>query len=136
MTKNVVTDRRKNPRIPTRLALQVDRNTRTSTERPLTTESINLSTGGLCAYVRSEVEPLTKVGLTLLLPSFGRQGKKTQVVTCGGVVVRCDRSGRAEGEYELACALTDVRRDDKSLIEEYINWRLSQDLIDDRLSQP
>ena len=136
MTKNVVKDRRKAPRIATRLALQVERVVRPTTERPLTTESCNLSSGGVSAFVRSELDPLTKVGLTLLLPSFGRQGKKTSVVTCGGVVVRCDKSGRIEGEYKLACALTDVQKSDKALIEEYISWRLSQDLVDERLSQP
>jgi c-di-GMP-binding flagellar brake protein YcgR len=135
MTKNMVKERRKVPRIDTRLALQVERNSRPPAERPLTTESINLSSGGLCATVRSQVEPLTKVGLTMLLPSFGRKGKKTQVVSCGGVVVRCHLQPGGE-EFDLACAFTDVKKEDKLLIEEYIGWRLMQDLVDERLSQP
>ena len=100
----------------------------------MTTESINLSSGGLCCNVRSFVEPLTKVGLTLLLPSFGRKGKKTQVVTCGGVVVRC--AGRPGNEYELACMFTDIKREDRNLIEEYVGWKRNQDSFDERLSQP
>jgi len=135
MTKNTVKERRKLPRIDTRLALQVERANRSAAERPLTTESINLSSGGICASVRSQVEPLTKVGLTLLLPSFGRKGKKTQVVSCGGVVVRCERQSGTD-EFNLACTLTDVKKEDKLLIEEYIGWRLMQDLVDERLSQP
>ena len=133
--KNPVKERRKAPRIDTRLALQVERAARTATERPLTTESVNLSSGGLCCSVRTPVEPLTKVGLTVLLPSFGRKGKKTQVITCSGVVVRCERNS-GEEEFELACAFTDVKKEDKGLIEEYIGWRLMQDLVDERLSQP
>ncbi|NNF07735.1 MAG: PilZ domain-containing protein [Candidatus Eisenbacteria bacterium] len=132
---NEVKDRRKAPRIGTRLALQVERTARTATERPLTTESTNLSSGGISASVRNPLEPLTKVGLTLLLPSFGRKGKKTQVITCGGVVVRCEPVTGDE-DFELACAFTDVKKEDKLLIEEYIGWRLIQDSVDDRLSQP
>ena len=84
--------------------------------------------------VSSQVETATKVGLTLLLPSFGRKGKKTQVVTCNGVVVRCEPS--PEGEYALACAFTDIKKEDKRLIEEYIDWRFEQDAVDPRLAQP
>jgi len=135
MTKNEVKERRRAPRIQTRLALQVERTIRPATERPLTTESINLSSGGIRACVRQEIEPATKVGLTLLVPSFGRKGKKTQVITCTGIVVRCERI-RMEEDYDLACAFTDVKKEDKLLIEEYIGWRLMQDLVDDRLSQP
>jgi c-di-GMP-binding flagellar brake protein YcgR len=135
MTKNAVKERRRSPRIDTRLALQVERAARSATERPLTTESLNLSSGGICCQVRQYVEPLTKVGLTLLLPSFGRKGKKTQVVSCNGVVVRCDTYSPHQ-EYELACTFTDIKKEDKLLIEEYIGWRLTQDCFDERLSQP
>lgn len=129
-------ERRRNPRIDARLALQVERKVRGGAERPVTTESLNLSSGGLYCHVRSPVEPLTKVGLTLLLPSFGRQGKKTQVINCEGVVVRCDAVEEDAAEYEMACCFTDVRKEDRQLIEEYIGWRLMRDLIDERLSRP
>ena len=134
MPKKAVKERRKFPRIGSRLALQVERAAKLSTERPMTTESVNLSSGGICCSVRAFMEPLTKVGLTLLLPSFGRKGKKTQVVTCNGVVVRCE--SHAGQEFELACAFTDIKKEDKTLIEEYIGWRLMQELVDERLSQP
>jgi len=134
MPKKALKERRKFPRIKSRLALQVERTIKPSTERPMTTESINVSSGGINCLVRSHVDPATKVGLTLLLPSFGRKGNKTQVVSCSGVVVRCEPS--QEDEYEIACAFTDIKKDDKQLIEEYIGWRLMQDLVDERLSQP
>lgn len=134
MPKKAVKERRKSPRIDSRLAFQVERMVRPSTERPMTTETMNLSSGGVCCSVRSFVEPLTKVSMTLLLPSFGRKGKKTQVVSCAGVVVRC--AERAGNEYDLACAFTDLKREDKHLIEEYVGWRRSQNSFDERLSQP
>ncbi len=135
MPKRPVKERRKDQRIESRLALQVERAARTATERPMTTESMNLSSGGVCCNVRAYVEPLTKVGLTLLLPSFGRKGKKTQVVSCNGVIVRCESHAAAQ-EYELACTFTDIKNEDRQLIQEYIGWRLMQDLVDERLSQP
>jgi c-di-GMP-binding flagellar brake protein YcgR len=135
MQKKALKERRRFPRISTRLALQVERAVRSSTERPMTTESANISSGGINCLVRSHLDPATKVGLTLLLPSFGRKGKKTQVITCPGVVVR-SVPHPALGEYDLSCAFTDIRKEDKALIEEYIGWRLMQDLVDERLSQP
>lgn len=134
MPKKALRERRKSPRINSRLALQVERSVRPATERPMTTESVNISSGGIYCHVRSQLEPATKVGLTLLLPSFGRKGKKTQVVSCNGVVVRCEDS--PEGEYELACAFTDIKKEDRRLIEEYIGWRLMHDAVDHRLAQP
>lgn len=130
------TERRKSPRIDARLALQVDRDGKSNGDRPVSSESLNLSSGGLSCLVRSFVPPLTRVGLTLLLPSFGRQGKKTQVINCEGVVVRCHDEGMDEGCWEMACCFTDVRHQDRMLIEEYIGWRLMRDMIDERLSRP
>ena len=133
--RKAIKERRQGPRIKARLALQVERSVRPSTERPLTTESVNVSSGGISCMVRSNLEPTTKVGLTILLPSFGRRGKKTQVITCTGVVVR-SQPGETDGEVDLACAFTDIKKEDKLLIEEYIGWRMMQDMVDERLSQP
>jgi hypothetical protein len=133
---NEVAERRKSPRIDARLALQVEKKLKGGTERPATTESLNLSSNGLYCHVRNYVAPATRVGLTLLLPSFGRAGKKTQVINCEGIVVRCQEDGSDPHNYELACCFTDVRKEDRQLIEEYIGWRLMRDLIDERLSRP
>ena len=135
MPKKALKERRKNPRINARLALQVERIVRPSTERPMTTESIDVSSGGVHCLVRSQLDVATKVDMTLLLPSFGRMGKKTQVITCSGVVVRTEPHASGE-EFELACAFTDIKKEDRLLIEEYIGWRFMQDLVDERLSQP
>ena len=135
MPKKAPKERRKCPRITARLALQVERTIRPSTERPMTTESLNISSGGIKCLVKTPLDEATKVGLTLLLPSFGRKGKKTQVITCNGVVVR-NLPQPSEEDFELACAFTDIKKEDKLLIEEYIGWRLMQDLVDERLSQP
>ena len=131
-----VSERRKNPRIDARLALQVEKRLKGGTERPATTESLNLSSGGLYCHLRNYIAPMSKVALTLLLPSFGRQGKKTQVINCEGIVVRCVKDEADPENYELACCFTDVRKEDRLMIEDYIGWRLMRDLIDERLSRP
>src|SRR5512140_683615 len=128
---NEVSERRKSPRIDARLALQVEKKIKGCSERPATTESLNLSSNGLYCHVRSFIAPATKVALTLLLPSFGRAGKKTQVINCEAVVVRCQEDVSDPNNYELACSFTDVRKEDRQLIEEYIGWRLMRDLIDE-----
>jgi c-di-GMP-binding flagellar brake protein YcgR len=135
MPKKAIKERRKYPRIESRLALMVEHVARSVTDRPLTTESVNISGGGISCQIKQAVEPNTKVGMTILLPSFGRKGLKTQVVNCGGIVVRCEADS-TRSEFELACMFTDIKREDKSLIQEYIGWRLMQDLVDERLSQP
>ena len=135
MLKKASKERRRHPRINARLAMQVERTGKSSTERPMTTESINISSGGINCCVRSHLETATRVGLTLLLPSFGRKGKKTQVISCNAVVVRSEALP-VLGEFDLSCAFTDIKKEDKQLIEEYIGWRLMQDLVDERLSQP
>jgi len=135
MLKKASKERRRYPRITARLAMQVERTGRSSAERPMTTESVNISSGGINCCVRSQLETATRVGLTILLPSFGRKGKKTQVISCNGVVVRSEPQP-VLGEYDLSCAFTDIKKEDKQLIEEYIGWRLMQDLVDERLSQP
>jgi c-di-GMP-binding flagellar brake protein YcgR len=129
-------ERRKSPRVDARLALQVERHTRSNQDRPITTESMNISSGGVYCQVKSSIEPMTRVGLTLLIPSFGRKGKKTQVINCGGVVVRCVPAPKEPSTWELACCFTEMKKEDHQLIEEYIGWRSLRDMIDERLSQP
>lgn len=135
MLKKASKERRRHPRINARLAMQVERSGKSSAERPMTTESVNISSGGINCCVRSSLETATRVGLTILLPSFGRKGKKTQVISCNAVVVRSEAQP-VLGEFDLSCAFTDIKKEDKQLIEEYIGWRLMQDLVDERLSQP
>src|SRR5262245_43500508 len=90
MLKKESKERRRYPRINARLAMQVERTGKSSAERPMTTESVNISSGGINCCVRSQLETATRVGLTILLPSFGRKGKKTQVISCNAVVVRSE----------------------------------------------
>ena len=115
-------ERRKSPRIPAKLAMQV---TGQDDASVLTTESINLSSSGIQFGSRVFLSPLTKVALTLLLPPFGRRLRRERMLRCEGVIVRCEeRTGtRQRTRYEMACYFTDLESDDRELIEQYVLWR-------------
>ena len=121
MTKRS-SERRKSPRIPAKLAMQVAGQDDASV---LTTESINLSSTGIQFGSRVFLSPLTKVALTLLLPPFGSRLRRERMLQCEGVIVRCEeRTGSGQKlRYELACYFTDLAEGDRDLIEQYVVWR-------------
>jgi hypothetical protein len=115
-------ERRKSPRIPAKLAMQVAGQDDASV---LTTESINLSSSGIQFGSRVFLSPLTKVALTLLLPPFGNRLRRERMLQCEGVIVRCEeRTGAGQKlRYEMACYFTDLADPDRDLIEQYVVWR-------------
>jgi PilZ domain len=121
MTKPI-RERRKSPRIPAKLAMQVAGQDDASV---LTTESINLSASGIQFGSRVFLSPLTKVALTLLLPPFGRRLRRERMLRCEGIIVRCEETptARQKPRYELACYFTGLEEVDRELIEQYVVWR-------------
>ena len=115
-------ERRKSPRIPAKLAMQVSGQDEASV---LTTESINQSSSGIQFGSRVFLSPLTKVALTLLLPPFGSRLRRERMLQCEGVIVRCEeRTGAGQKlRYEMACYFTDLAEEDRNLIEQYVVWR-------------
>jgi len=116
-------ERRKAPRVVAKLAMQIAGVGEDASV--LTTESINLSGGGLQFQSKVLLEPLTRVALTLLLPPFGRRLRRGRVVQCQGVIVRAAEieAPRQKRKYELACCFTDMTEEDRELVEQYVVWR-------------
>jgi hypothetical protein len=116
-------ERRKQPRVIAKLAMQIAGVG--EGEAVLTTESINLSAGGLQFQSKVALPTLTKVALTLLLPPFGRRLRRGRVVQCQGVIVRAAEieRPRQKRNYELACCFTDMTEEDRELVEQYVVWR-------------
>jgi len=116
-------ERRKAPRVIAKLAMQIAGIGEDASV--LTTESINLSAGGLQFQSKVGLEPLTRVALTLLLPPFGRRLRRGRVVQCGGVIVRSAEieMPRQKRKFELACCFTDMSEEDQELVEQYVVWR-------------
>ncbi|MDI6809559.1 MAG: PilZ domain-containing protein [Candidatus Eisenbacteria bacterium] len=118
-------ERRKSKRITARLALQIEKKEPVEGEDVLIAESINMSTGGVYCRLRVPVPVLTKVVMTLLIPAFGKVLKKTHVLKCEGIVVRCSETGSGEknGDYEVACSIMNLKKGDKELIDKYVTWK-------------
>jgi len=116
-------ERRKAPRVIAKLAMQIAGIGEDASV--LTTESINLSAGGLQFQSKVGLEPLTRVALTLLLPPFGRRLRRGRVVQCRGVIVRSAEieMPRQKRKFELACCFTDMSEEDQELVEQYVVWR-------------
>jgi len=116
-------ERRKAPRVIAKLAMQIAGVGEDASV--LTTESINLSAGGLQFQSKLGLEPLTRVALTLLLPPFGRRLRRGRVVQCQGVIVRSAEMEmpRQKRKFELACCFTDMSEEDQELVEQYVAWR-------------
>ena len=122
MTKSTK-ERRKAPRGIAKLAMQIAGVGEDSSV--LTTESINLSVGGLQFQSKVALALLTKVALTLLLPPFGRRLRRGRVVQCTGVIVRAAEieRPRQKRKFELACCFTEMTEEDRELVEQYVVWR-------------
>jgi c-di-GMP-binding flagellar brake protein YcgR len=116
-------ERRHAPRVIAKLAMQIAGVGEDSAV--LTTESINLSAGGLQFQSKTGLATLTKVALTLLLPPFGRRLRRGRVVQCQGVIVRSAEIElpRHKRKFELACCFTDMSEEDRELVEQYVVWR-------------
>ncbi len=116
-------ERRRAPRVIAKLAMQITGVGEDASV--LTTESINLSAGGLQFQSKTALAPLTRVALTLLLPPFGRRLRRGRVVQCQGVIVRAVEIEvpRQKRKFELACCFTDMAEEDRELVEQYVVWR-------------
>jgi hypothetical protein len=126
VNRNGPLERRETPRVDARLPLQL---TETGTRLIVTTESVDLSRGGLACRTADYVAPLSRVALTLILPPFGTLSRGSRSLRAEGVVVRCEEVPPVEGEggereYQLACCFTALEPDAQSLLEAFVAWRV------------
>ena len=128
-------ERRQAPRVIAKLAMQIAGLGEDASV--LTTESINLSSGGLQFQSKTTLPPLTRVALTLLLPPFGRRLRRSRMVQCQGVIVRAAEIElpRQKRKYELACCFTDMAEEDRELVEQYVVWRSLRRVGDPRAAE-
>ncbi|MBI4364324.1 MAG: PilZ domain-containing protein [Candidatus Latescibacteria bacterium] len=129
-------DRRGTPRVVAKLAMQIAGFGGDSSV--LTTESINLSAGGLQFQSKVALDALTRVALTLLLPPFGRRLRRERMVQCRGVIVRVAEieQPRKRPRFEVACCFTDISDEDRELIEQYVVWRSMRRVAVPRAAAP
>jgi len=115
-------DKRQHQRVEARLAMQLAEET--LGEALVTTESLNISRGGVYCESPEYLAPLSKVALTVILPAFG-VGDRTRMLRSEGVVVRCESLPPLRGRkrYQLACCFTALDTDARALLDEFVAWR-------------
>jgi len=122
MTKRTGSDKRHHPRVEARLAMQLAEET--LGEALVTTESLNISRGGVYCESAEYLAPLSKVALTVVLPAFGST-ERPRVLRTEGVVVRCEGLAALRGRkrYQLACCFTGLDGEGRTLLDEFVTWR-------------
>jgi hypothetical protein len=99
-----------------------------TTASEIVTESQNISASGVYCQAAHYLAPLSKVGLTIVLPDFGSH--HGEMVKCDGVVVRCEHApdGVPSRPYQLACAFLDLGPLSRELLGKFVTWRNLQAL--------
>jgi hypothetical protein len=115
-------ERRQHPRVDARLAMQLDEES--LGQSLVTTESMNISRGGVYCECPEFMAPLSKVALTVILPAFGG-GSNSRMLRSEGVVVRCEPLPPVRGRkrYQLACCFTGLDAGSRAMLDEFVAWR-------------
>jgi hypothetical protein len=115
-------ERRQHPRVDARLAMQLDEES--LGQSLVTTESMNISRGGVYCECPEFMAPLSKVALTVILPAFGGTAS-SRMLRSEGVVVRCEPLPPVRGRkrYQLACCFTGLDAGSRAMLDEFVAWR-------------
>jgi c-di-GMP-binding flagellar brake protein YcgR len=122
-------ERRTSARVDARLSMRLKGARADGDLTQIVTESQNISASGVYCLSPHYLAPLSKVDLAIVLPRLpGGRGTK-DIVSCEGIVVRCEASApRSEGQYEMACVFTALDPRRRERIEEFVTWRNLQAL--------
>ena len=113
------TERRKGVRVAAQLAVQLSAGD--DGEQSLTSETVNISEGGMYLKVPYAIDLMTKLETTLVLPTRSRKGHvKSKVVKCTSVVVRCEKDN---SDYRVAFYFLDIDEKSKELIRSFVMER-------------
>ena len=121
-------ERRQELRVDARLSMRVE-GAHDGSQAQVVTESQNISASGVYCLSPHYLAPLSKVDLAIVLPRLP-QGRGTKdIISCEGIVVRCDADGqRGEHQYQLACMFSELDARRRQRIEEFVTWRNLQAL--------
>ncbi len=115
-------EQRQHPRVEARLAMQLaEESLGTSL---VTTETLNISRGGIYCESSEFLSPLSRVALTVVLPVF-RAGAPQRVLRTEGIVVRSEALAPVGGKkrWQLACCFTSLDNEARSVLDQFISWR-------------
>jgi hypothetical protein len=118
----MVKERRKHKRAL--LQIPIDMRSLDAAAKTFTTKTVNLSAGGFYCRLPLFVPVLTKLKISMVIPSTDISGKQEDhVITCEGMVVRTvpDKPKPGARAYEIACFFTDIDDYDRLIIEQYLH---------------
>lgn len=114
-------DARRDQRVPARLQIELTLDESSPTQAEST---LNISANGV--YFRSKrfIEPLTVLGLRILLP--GEHGTSREALDVRGVVVRTEPEEPRPGfdRYEVACYFMDTTPEFRQRLGQYVQTNL------------
>jgi len=110
-------ERRKHPRITKNLPLKIS-----AGDFDIVTETENISCVGAYCKVERYLEPMTKLKILILLPTYLRKSIVTKKVECEGVIVRTENSG--DHRYKIAIFFSDISSKDIKKISDYVSEQL------------
>ena len=114
MTHKTLVERRQHPRVANNVPVKI-----TSSLADFVTQTENISCSGAYCRVDKYLEPMTKLGITLLLP-IQKDGKVlTKKVSCNGVVVRSENIPN-EKEFYIAIFFNDIHPKDSRTLAEFV----------------
>ena len=118
MTERPSTDRRRSPRVATRLPLSLGDRT-----AELLTTAHNISASGAYCTVRKFLAPMTKLQVRIELPNDGRPFP----IECQGVVVRIEPSHPAprRSTYRVAIFFSDLSERNRAWLAQFVHARLA-----------
>ena len=115
-------DRRRYRRINLRLLMEFYDPDAPEGEQKLEMETLNFSAGGFYCFLKKRMMPLTRLSLGFVFPAFGPDHDTERQIQCEAVVVRCEEEPNEEGKYRLAACFTSLMSEDRTYIEEYLEW--------------
>lgn len=122
-------ERRGSERADAKLSMRVEAGIAAGPSQ-IVTESQNISASGIYCLASHYLAPLSKVQLTIVLPSLPGRRDAQELVKCEGIVVRCSQrpGDKSPTPYELACMFSGLDRELRSRVEEFVTWRNLQAL--------
>lgn len=118
-------ERRANARTDANLSMRL-MGGRAETALPeFVTETENVSSSGVYCFSPHYLAPLSKVGLTLVLPDRATDDLGDRLLKCEAVVVRCQQNpaSAAGRRYELACSFLNMEDEHRQLLDEFVTLR-------------
>lgn len=118
------TERRKFPRVTRALPLKICHK-----DLFAITQTKNISCSGAYCPVDSFIHPMTKLSITIFVPTNFEKKILTKKINCNGIVVRIEppQQEGAINSYHIGIYFTDISRKDKNLISRYVNYHLKKE---------